>query len=671
MPDLRSRFVAIRAISHVANDIWATSARDAPPCLTRTPHPAQPGHAPVTHRADPPVALGEHFAPERPGIGQTNLQNHVISGTTNPFLPPRRRASNAATCGAFLLYPDDEFESDPGVDVASLLTQDARDTVEIFFDEAHYFDTNTDVQDAGIEGFGHFLTNGFAEGRAPSRLVEMGFLKFLVSQEEHPLEEIPETIDAFAEMLEDWPSDTVFGPAPLLCPQWLKMQLGLTEELSLAELLATEAPVGQISLHPGFSAITVTEAQPLHSLFKGLSDADYEELSLIDLTHYISNHRDLAHLRGKTKAAFAHLWSNGAFENRLKYLGNRRPSNAAMEMVYLTQCATVYRTHMSRSSLLSPQNPTSLLPQTLKFGAADDPSILAVRKVMTRAHPNEDTDLSLEGFLLLQEVMAKRETLVIPALVDEDAPAPTLRPVGAEAILDRDLLSGAHKVTTKRVVYCVNLGGYDDLPIPPEMEDCSYFLITDAAEIPEGSPWTVVSPTLQETDIKRQCLWYKTHPHWLFPDAEFVTWIDSNVECKSSSGQILIAHETLSEIATFLHPDRDCVYEEALMIKKLKLDQAPIIERVLEQMKKDGLPKHYGLYETNVLFSRNQDLGVRAFFETWWRRIYLGSRRDQMSFTYSAWKEGIDITPLDARYCAKNSRFFTKRAHKNLTGRFV
>lgn len=570
-----------------------------------------------------------------------------------------------------MLYPEDEFESDAGVEIASLLTDEERNTVALFFDEAHYYDTNTDVQDAGIEGFEHFLTNGFAEGRAPSRLVEMGFLKFLVSQDEHSLEEIPVTIDAFADMLLNWPAETVFGPAPLICPLWLKLQLGVTNDVSLAELLAMDAPLGQMSLHPGFGPITVTEAKPLHSLFKDLSDEDYEELSLIDLTHYISNHRDLTHLRGKTKAAFAHLWSNGAFENRLKFIGNRRPSNATMERVFLTQCATVYRTHLSRPSLLSPQNPTELLPQSLKFSAPEDPTILAVRSVLNRAHPNEVTDLGLEKLILLQALLAKHETLVIPALIDEDSATPALQPVGAKAILDRDLLSGAHKVTTKRVVYCVNLGGYDDLPIPPEMEDCSYFLITDAAEIPEDSPWTLVSPTLQETDIKRQCLWYKTHPHWLFPDADYVTWIDSNVECKSSSGQILIAHETLSEIATFMHPDRDCVYEEALMIKKLKLDQAQIIDRVLDEMKKAGLPKHYGLYETNVLFSRNQDIGVRAFFETWWRRIYLGSRRDQMSFTFSAWKEGIDITPLDARYCAKNSRFFTKRAHKNLSGRFV
>ena len=102
-------------------------------------------------------------------------------------------------------------------------------------------------------------------------------------------------------------------------------------------------------------------------------------------------------------------------------------------------------------------------------------------------------------------------------------------------LTDEELLSKRNFETNRRIVYSVNIGGYDELPIPPQMDNCSYFLITDAVEIHSDIPWTIVRPTFNESDIKRLCLWYKTHPHILFPNADFVTWIDSNIECHSSS----------------------------------------------------------------------------------------------------------------------------------------
>ncbi len=178
-------------------------------------------------------------------------------------------------------------------------------------------------------------------------------------------------------------------------------------------------------------------------------------------------------------------------------------------------------------------------------------------------------------------------------------------------------------------------------------------------------------PTLRRRDVKRQCLFYKTHPHSLFAQAEFTTWIDSNIECLSSAGSVLSTHENLSEIATFAHPDRSCIYTEAEEIERQALDHKDIVQAVVKRLKADGVPEKGGLYETNVLFSRAQDMLVREFMQTWWRLIALGSRRDQLSFTHAAHLTGLDIGLLDGRDSAKTSRHFIKRPHVSRKNRFV
>ncbi len=220
------------------------------------------------------------------------------------------------------------------------------------------------------------------------------------------------------------------------------------------------------------------------------------------------------------------------------------------------------------------------------------------------------------------------------------------------------------------MVYSINLGLYDDEPTPPEMDDCEYFLITDAQKLCSNSPWQIVRPTLAERDLKRLCLWYKTHPHMLFHGVDHVTWIDGNIISAPGAGKLLEAHETFSELATFQHPDRNCIYEEAASVVALGLDQPDVIEKHVGRLKSCGVPENCGLYETNVLYSKPMDYAVAHFFDTWWREIFLGSRRDQMSFTLAAHLSAhVVINSLDGTKCAKNSKYFSKRKHVRPVGR--
>jgi hypothetical protein len=232
-----------------------------------------------------------------------------------------------------------------------------------------------------------------------------------------------------------------------------------------------------------------------------------------------------------------------------------------------------------------------------------------------------------------------------------------------------DLLASNPRSSVEFVVYSINLGLYDYMPIPPNLPNCSYYLITDAAKVDSNLPWRIVRPTLAERDSKRVCLWYKTHPHLLFPETLNSVWIDSNIVCLPGSEKVITAQEALSEVATFAHPDRNCVYKEAQAIVDIGLDRLEVISAVVEKMRSQGMPANNGLYETNVLYTKSRDYAVRKFMNQWWNNVFFGSRRDQMSFTFAAHQTGIEISPLDGRNSTKTSRYFTKRAHRYAGGR--
>ena len=54
------------------------------------------------------------------------------------------------------------------------------------------------------------------------------------------------------------------------------------------------------------------------------------------------------------------------------------------------------------------------------------------------------------------------------------------------------------------------------------------------------------------------------------------------------------------------------------------------------------MPQNYGLAETNILY-RNHSQNIINLMEEWWEMIKNYSKRDQLSFTYILWKNGITL----------------------------
>ena len=202
----------------------------------------------------------------------------------------------------------------------------------------------------------------------------------------------------------------------------------------------------------------------------------------------------------------------------------------------------------------------------------------------------------------------------------------------------------------KKVCYTCITGGYDTIPVHkfvnPEWE---YVLFTDNAGLIERGyfeHWKVRPLAYNKSTNVKNARWHKVNAHILFPDHDVSLWLDGNIAVNNRNIfdkiEKLVADGVLISIP--LHPQRNCIYDEANTIKKLHIDLDKTVDRQMGILKKDNYPANNGLAETNVMFRQHNK--IKPLLDLWWSFIRDYSKRDQLSYNYCAWKCGIQTVPL-------------------------
>jgi len=176
-------------------------------------------------------------------------------------------------------------------------------------------------------------------------------------------------------------------------------------------------------------------------------------------------------------------------------------------------------------------------------------------------------------------------------------------------------------MTETIAVYTAVFGDYDDVRAPA---------------VPVQS-WTVFGDDPGEEHPRRAARYCKCLAHRMFPDADISIWLDGNV-------QLLIEPEWLvdewlgdADVATTLHPSRDCLYDEGQACVRKHKDTINRIESQMALYRSQNFPAHYGLAETRVVIRRHSPM-VALFNEMWWSQVSQYSPRDQLSFNWSLWR---------------------------------
>lgn len=213
----------------------------------------------------------------------------------------------------------------------------------------------------------------------------------------------------------------------------------------------------------------------------------------------------------------------------------------------------------------------------------------------------------------------------------------------------------AKNSSPKGVIYTCITGGYDALI----QHNCvnhnfDYVCFTDNEKLLKQKQvgiWQIRPLVFDKSDDTRNNRWHKTHPHILFPEYDLSIYLDSNIDVLSP--KLFDTINPTQKLLVPIHYARDCIYNECLEVISTQKDTAEHVQKMESFLKEHHMPRHYGLTENCIIIRHHNDPQIKKVMEGWWDLIAKYTKRDQLSFSYVLWKNGIKISDI----CFDNARF--------------
>jgi len=175
------------------------------------------------------------------------------------------------------------------------------------------------------------------------------------------------------------------------------------------------------------------------------------------------------------------------------------------------------------------------------------------------------------------------------------------------------------------IIYTCIINDYDEL-LPIETKHRA-ICFTDLQM--SSDSWEVVKITPTQKIQKK----IKICPQLFLPPHARNVWIDGNLFpfdidelIKDKNGFWLMSH-----------PNRNCIYQEAVRCLEVKKDTPQNILPQIDKYRHENYPANNGMVTASVLIRDHSDPNI-AFSNLWWDEVRQHSSRDQLSFNYAAWK---------------------------------
>ena len=217
---------------------------------------------------------------------------------------------------------------------------------------------------------------------------------------------------------------------------------------------------------------------------------------------------------------------------------------------------------------------------------------------------------------------------------------------------------------SSRVVYTSIFDNYDD-----ELEQ----------KLPNNWDWKCFSENNSLSlyiDNNRNAKKFKVLPHRYLSKYEYSIFIDGNMTVLKDINELVEKYLSDANVAFFSHNEnsldgRNCIYDEANTIFQLGeknmrnlpdrgilnwKDNPEIIKRQVEKYELLGYPKNNGLITGMVILRRHNEKDCIQTMEDWWSEIKYNSKRDQLSFNYSAWKNNLRFNYISGD--SRNNKYF-------------
>jgi glycosyltransferase involved in cell wall biosynthesis len=222
-----------------------------------------------------------------------------------------------------------------------------------------------------------------------------------------------------------------------------------------------------------------------------------------------------------------------------------------------------------------------------------------------------------------------------------------------------------HLKMARQAVYTVITRGYDTLKEPTVVTPgWDYVCFTDDPTL-TSRVWEIRRfPT--EADPVRAARRRKILPQEFMPEYDLTVWVDGHLGIACDLSELVKRFHKDTLLTVMSHPDRECVYDEADACKEQKKDDPAVIDRQIASIRAAGYPAKNGMVATGMLIRDNRNPDLRKMAFEWWNMVAEGSRRDQLSFNYVAWKASIRFGM--APWSEIIGTWLTKSKHKAVRG---
>jgi hypothetical protein len=128
-----------------------------------------------------------------------------------------------------------------------------------------------------------------------------------------------------------------------------------------------------------------------------------------------------------------------------------------------------------------------------------------------------------------------------------------------------------------------------------------------------------------------------------FKGYRYSLYLDSTVELRVDPRELIQFLDPGSDICVFRHPHRDCLYEEARAVKRLRKAAPRLVDLQVAAYRERGVPPHSGLWACTVILRRHTSF-MRDFCRRWWEEVRRFSHRDQISFPVVVQETGAKVS---------------------------
>lgn len=229
------------------------------------------------------------------------------------------------------------------------------------------------------------------------------------------------------------------------------------------------------------------------------------------------------------------------------------------------------------------------------------------------------------------EVVKKRYESTVDSFVLSDLFQPTLES-------NRELIDDVKN--NKLVIYTAFTGNYDELKEPEFIdENCDYVCFTENPDL-ESDTWEIVQMEKSTLDDNRKAKQYKLFANRYFSNYKYSFWLDGTFKIVGSIREYIYKYAK-SKMLAVVHPERDCIYDEAVMAMPFPRYSNYTMINQVEKYRSEGMPEHYGLIAAGALFRAHNDPEIISIMEQWWKEIINYTNQDQLSLPYAMWKNNF------------------------------